>query len=120
MSATIYSASDGSVRRVIETDNGDLLMLNIGEGELAKTGNWLGWRIDLETNEAAPLLAFDVTVGANMVTGVPAGTMVQIGWVQPEQCDDGVVEIAVDYPEDVRVELVHPLYETVVLAVPCA
>jgi hypothetical protein len=64
----------------------------------------------IEGGAAVPLARFAVTVDGNRITGIPAGTMAQVEG-QTVKVSRGRLDIAVDWPQAVRVSLFHPDYQ---------
>lgn len=61
---------------------------------------------------------FDVTITTNTVSNVPIGTTVFQG-SDSAICDDGAIELAVQYPSTVTLVLMHPAYVDKIVEVPC-
>lgn len=76
-------------------------------------------RIDPDTGTAAAPMWLDVTIGPNLIAGIPDGTMVIANGeaVEPE---GGTLRLDVEHDETVHVRLIHPLYEPAVVHVDCA
>lgn len=117
MIATIYRQADGAVLRVICGPEAAIVE-QLDDGVALAEGNWLGWRIDTTTGEPLPLLAFEVDISTNLVTGIPPGTFAEPLGLDPVIVDDGVIEFEVNWPL-VRLRLNHPLYEELTVEVPC-
>lgn len=61
---------------------------------------------------------FDVGISPNTVTGLPVGTRAVVKGAEIV-VDDGSLELDVDYPETVRVLLIHPSNLDTWVEVPC-
>lgn len=118
MIATIYSTATGGVLRTWSSDVPDHEPdLDLGEAFIE--GSWLGFRIDLVTLEPVPLLDFSVSVSNNLVSNIPPNTFAFIDIDQQLEVTDGSLEFEVEFPETIRVELVNPIYNPIVVEVPC-
>lgn len=116
---TIFDATTGAIRCRTAIAAGT-------EDNQCRDGEaWVeGWhdnteaRIDPVTLDVLPLLAMDVDIEVNRVSGIPAGTTALVNG-EIHTIDDGEIEFEVTYPQTFTVMLLNPLYPPLTIEVPC-
>ncbi len=77
--------------------------------------------VDVEMKELRPREPFDLAISGNSVSGVPEGTEILFLFDRSRTVMDasGVLELDVDYPETVKLELRHPRFVRETIEVAC-
>lgn len=118
MKAIYYDTQTGLVTKAIEASQ-ETIDLNTAEGEAYIEGELDGSPSDYMVVSGALQRKpdFNVTVQGAVLSNIPQGTYVTVGFQAPVKVDDGVVELAAQYEQQITVSLYNPAYIPLTLKV---